>query len=123
MLLGRTTTSVGLRQEKRYGEAQSVPRSFLEGSQKSGPRGFGEMGTTGKNVGGLEVADRGITSRPLSGSHWRRCHLPVRRLESDKHRGWSMPVEGFRELVTTDGFVRSLRQVKCMCVVSCSTKS
>ena len=49
---------------------------------------------------------RGITPRPLSEGQWRESHLAVRRWESDKHSSRSIPVEGFRNHVATDGVGR-----------------
>ena len=53
-----------------------------------------------KFEGGLEVAKRHLAKYPLSGSSWRVDHLAVRRLESEKHRNWRIPVEGYRDHVT-----------------------
>ena len=46
---------------------------------------------------------RGIVVHPLSESQWNRGHLSVTKWESEKHRSWGMPVEGFKGYVATDG--------------------
>ena len=76
--------------------------SVLERRQKPDPRGTGDMGAKGINVEG-RLDMQGITSHPLSGSNWRRRHSTVRRCESEKHRSWGLPVEGFWDHVATDG--------------------
>ena len=40
---------------------------------------------------------------PLSESQWNRGHFSVTKWESEKHRSWSMPAEGFMDHVATDG--------------------
>ena len=45
---------------------------------------------------------RSITC-PRNCDNCRKNHLSVRRWESEKHKGWSMPIEAFRNDVTTDG--------------------
>ena len=44
---------------------------------------------------------RGITSHPLSEGKWKKSHLSVHWWESEKHKIWVMPVEDFRDHVTT----------------------
>ena len=46
---------------------------------------------------------RGIVEHPLSGSQWNRGHFCVRTWESEKHKSWSMPAEGSKGHVATDG--------------------
>ena len=76
--------------------------SVLERRQKPDPRGTGDMGAKGTNVEG-RLDMQGITSHSLSGSNWRRRHSTVRRCESEEHRSWGLPVEGFWDHVATDG--------------------
>ena len=38
-----------------------------------------------------------------SGSHWTQSHLRVQKCESEKHKSWSFPAEGFRDHVAADG--------------------
>ena len=44
-----------------------------------------------------------ITSYPLSEGEWNNNHLMVRLWESEKRKSWCVPIEGFRNRVTTDG--------------------
>ena len=46
---------------------------------------------------------RGIVEHPLSGSQWNRGHFSVREWESEKHKSWDMPAEGFKGYAATDG--------------------
>ena len=46
---------------------------------------------------------RVIVEHPLSGSQWNMGHFSKRKWESEKHRSWSMPAEGFKGHVATDG--------------------
>ena len=45
----------------------------------------------------------GIVTHPLSDSQWNRCHFRMEKWESEKHKSWSMPAEGFKGHVATDG--------------------
>ena len=40
---------------------------------------------------------------PLSEIHWIRSHFSVKKWESDKHKSWGFPAEGFRDHVVADG--------------------
>ena len=46
---------------------------------------------------------RGIVEHPLSESQWNRGHFSMRKWESEKHKSWGMPAEGFKGHVATDG--------------------
>ena len=46
---------------------------------------------------------RGIVAHPLSESQWNRRHFSMKKWESEKHKGWGMPAEGFKGHVATDG--------------------
>ena len=46
---------------------------------------------------------RGIVTHPPSESHWNRGHFSLKKWESEKHKSWGLPVEGFRDHVATDG--------------------
>ena len=46
---------------------------------------------------------RGIVEHPLSGSQWNRGHFSMRKWESEKHKSWGMPDEGFKGHVAADG--------------------
>ena len=45
---------------------------------------------------------RGVTSYPLDEGPWKRCHLTVRRWESEKHKSWGIPIEGFGDHVAAE---------------------
>ena len=42
---------------------------------------------------------RGIVVHPLSESQWHRGHFSMRKWESEKHKSWGMPAEGFKGIV------------------------
>ena len=46
---------------------------------------------------------RGIVEHPFSGSQWNRDHFNMTKWESEKHKSWGLPAEGFRGHVATDG--------------------
>ena len=46
---------------------------------------------------------RGIVEHPLSESQWNRGHFSMRKWESEKHKSWGWPAEGFKGHVATDG--------------------
>ena len=46
---------------------------------------------------------RGIVEHPLCGSQRNRDHFSMRKWESEKHKSWGMPAEGFKGHVATDG--------------------
>ena len=39
---------------------------------------------------------RGIVTHPLSESQWSMGHFTVKKWESEKHKNWGMPAEGFK---------------------------
>ena len=46
---------------------------------------------------------RGTVEHLLSGSQWNMEHFSMRKWKSEKHKSWSMPAEGFKGHVATDG--------------------
>ena len=46
---------------------------------------------------------RGIVTHPLSESQWNSSHFSMKKWESEKHKNWGMPEEGFKGHVATDG--------------------
>ena len=46
---------------------------------------------------------RGMVAHPLSESQWNRGHFSVTKWESEKHKRWGVPMEGFKGHVATDG--------------------
>ena len=46
---------------------------------------------------------RGIVAHPLSESQWNRGYFSMKKLESEKHKNWGLPAEGFKGHVATDG--------------------
>ena len=46
---------------------------------------------------------RGIVEHPPSGSQWNSGHFSMRKWESEKHKSWRIPAEGFKGHVATDG--------------------
>ena len=45
----------------------------------------------------------GIVTYSLSESQWSRVHFSTKKWESEKHKSWSMPVEGCKGHMATDG--------------------
>ena len=45
----------------------------------------------------------GIVTHPLGQSQWKRGRFSIEKWESEKHKNWGMPVEGFKGHVATDG--------------------
>ena len=45
----------------------------------------------------------GVVTHLLSESQWIRGTFSMMKWESEKHKSWSMPAEGFKGHVTTDG--------------------
>ena len=58
---------------------------------------------------------REITSHPLSEGHWKKSHLTVRSWESEEHKRWDIPVEGFRNRVATDGSLLGVSGKRSAC--------
>ena len=46
---------------------------------------------------------RGTVTHPRSESKWNRGHVSMIKWESEKHKRWRMPAEGFKGHVATDG--------------------
>ena len=46
---------------------------------------------------------RCIVSHPLCDSQWNRGHYSMTKWKSEKHKSWSIPAEGFKGHVATDG--------------------
>ena len=66
--VGRTRRCVEDATSRRHGEAQAIPLSVMQGSQKPFPREAGEMGATVQHIeGGLEVAKR----KHVASSEWK----------------------------------------------------
>ena len=51
---------------------------------------------------------RGIVKHPLSESQWNRGLFSIKKWESEKHKSWGMPAEGFKRHVATDGSLLGL---------------
>ena len=101
-------------QKRLTSVGQTVPLSILAGSEQPDPAGTEKVGTQGENV----QWQRGITSHPFGGNNWRNTHLSVRMWESETHGTWSMPVEGFRKNVATDGSIFGGFRLECMWLAS-----
>ena len=71
-----------------------------KGGQKSDSRNLGQWEHKGPDIKErLEVVER----HPLSQDQWKKRNLTVRRWESEKHKSWVIPVEGFWKHGVTDG--------------------
>ena len=76
---------------ERYEVRQKIPDVFRKQEQKT---------RTSKKEWKWQ---RGIVEHPLSGSQWNRGHFSMRKWESEKHKSWGLPAEGFKGHVATDG--------------------
>ena len=76
-----------MRQRRRHGEAQIVPLPVLDGNQKPDARKWEQRARTSK----------------IDWKWQRGIILRVQKWESEKHKSWSLPAEGFRNHVTIDG--------------------
>ena len=86
----------------RHTEAQTLPLPRLVGSQTGDSRGLQKVGA--KRTSKKEWKwQRGIVEHPLSESRWNRGHFSMRKWESEKHKSWGRPAEGFKSHVATDG--------------------
>ena len=81
---GSTTAQNGTKSDGRF------PRFPESGSKKQEPQ---------RRSGSGKEALLNIFSVKANG----RGHLSVRKCESEKHKSWSMPAEGFKGHVATDG--------------------
>ena len=84
----------------RHRGAQALPLSGVARSKAGYSRVLRKVGAKGENVEErMEVAKR----HPLGESQWNGGHFSVTKWESEKHRSWGMPVEGFEGHAATDG--------------------
>ena len=88
--------------KRRHGEAHRLYHClFWKEVRKLDPRKTGQMrAQTSKKDWKRQ---RGVTSYPFDEGPWKRCHLTVRRWESEKHKSWGIPIGGFGNHVATDG--------------------
>ena len=76
-----------------YETRREIPESFRKWEQKA---------KTSKKEWKWQ---RGLVAHPLRESQWNRGHCSMQKWESEKHKSWSMPAEGFKGQVATDGFL------------------
>ena len=67
-----------------------IPDAFRKGEQKA---------RTSKDW----KWQRGIVTHPFIESQWNRGHSSLKMWQSEKHKSWCMPAEGFKSHVATDG--------------------
>ena len=68
------------------------------------PEAFQKVGTKCENLKErVEVAKGSCDASLFSESQWNRGHFSMKMWESEKHKSWSMPAEGFMDQVATDG--------------------
>ena len=58
---------------------------------------------------------RGAATHPLSESQWNRGHFSMKRWESEQHKRWSVPTEGFKGHVANDGSLLGTAGKWCAC--------
>ena len=61
-----------------------------------------KVGVKSENLKGVEVAKR-YRRAPFSESQRNRDHFSMKKLETEKHKSWGMPAEGFKGHVASDG--------------------
>ena len=66
-------------------------------------RCFQKVGANSENLKEGVEWQRGIVAHLLSESQWNRGHFSLKKWESEKRKSWSMPAEGFKGHVATDG--------------------
>ena len=88
---------------ERHREAEALPLPRVVLSQTGDSSGFKKVGAKSKNLKKEWKWQRGIIVHPLSDNQWIRGHFSMRKWESEKHKSWSMPAEGFKGHVATDG--------------------
>ena len=76
----------------------------LSGTKSNG--GFKMLSESGSqkaraSKGGVEMAKRYCDA--LSESQWNKGHFSMTEWESEKHKNWGLPAEGFKDHVATDG--------------------
>ena len=77
--------------------------SDMVGNQKRDSKRAEEVGADREDVKEGWNWQKGITSYPPEESRWPKSRVTVQRWESEHHKEWGWPVEGFRDHVTTDG--------------------
>ena len=87
----------------RHREAQALPLPRLVRSQTGDSRIFRKLKQKAKTSKKEWKWQRGTVEHPLNESQWNRGHFSMRKWESEKHKSWGMPAEGFKGHVATDG--------------------
>ena len=87
----------------RHREAQTLPLSRMVRSQTGDSRYFQKIGVKARTSKNEWKWQRDIVKHPLIESQWNRGHLSMRKWETEKHKSWDMPSEGFKGHVATDG--------------------
>ena len=87
----------------RHRKAQASPLSRMARNQAGDSGSFRKLEQKARTSKNEWKWQRGIVVHPLSESQWNRSHFSVRKWESEKHKSWSMPAEGFQGYVATDG--------------------
>ena len=80
---------------------RKAQKSTCSTTAQNGTKSDGDCRCFLKMEEGVEVAKRYCYA--LSESQWNRGHFSVRKWESEKHQSCSIPAEGFKGYVTTDG--------------------
>ena len=85
-------------QRRGHGEAQAIPLPKQERSHTTDPRDLQKVGAASE-----EWKWQGVMTYPTCESQWKRDHFSVKSWESEKHKSWGLPAEGFQGHVATDG--------------------
>ena len=106
MLMGRISrTMSSLPEGGRHRKAEALPLPRMVRSlRREVPEVFRtELEQKARTSKKAWKWQRGIVEHPLSGSQRSRRRFSLRKWESEKHKSWGMPAQGFKGHVATDG--------------------
>ena len=92
----------------RHRKVQALPQHRIKRHQTGETRGFQNMGAEYGSKKrepqlGSESGKEVLVRILLSESQWNWGHVIVKKWESEKHKSWSMPAEGFKGHAATNG--------------------
>ena len=96
-IIGRTPVNVKLA-KKRKAQRSTGSTSAQNGTKSDEriPKVFWKLEQKARTSKKEWKWQRGIVEHLLSGSQWKRGHFSMKIWESEKHKSWSMPAEGFK---------------------------
>ena len=105
-----TTRELSMDYEKDKVSVQALPLFGMARRKAEIPEAFRKREQKTKMSKKEWKWQRGIVAHPLSESHWNRGHSSMKKWESEKHKGWSMPAgrlqrpRGHRWLFAREGW-------------------